>query len=99
MAKQIKFTKEEVAEINQLRQDVSDVFTRLGQLQVEKKRRIDEITAIEDQMLVKHSELVGQEQKLFSGLNEKYGDGNYDPTTNTFTPTEEKEEVLEETKE
>ena len=99
MAKQIKFTKEEVAEINQLRQDVSDVFTRLGQLQVEKKRRIDEITAIEDQMLVKHSELVEQEQKLFSGLNEKYGDGNYDPTTNTFTPSKEKEEVLEETKE
>ena len=46
MAKQIKFTKEEVAEINQLRQDVSDVFTRLGQLQVEKKRRIDEIVKV-----------------------------------------------------
>ena len=97
MAKQIKFTKEEVAEINQLRQDVSDVFTRLGQLQVEKKRRIDEITAIEDQMLVKHSELVEQEQKLFSGLNEKYGDGNYDQLQHFHTNREKR--VLEETKE
>ncbi len=32
MAKQIKFTDEKVAEINQLRQDVSDVFTDLDKL-------------------------------------------------------------------
>ena len=28
---------------------------------------------------------------MFKGLNDIYGDGNYDPATNTFTPTEEKE--------
>jgi hypothetical protein len=32
---------------------------------------------------------------MFKGLNEKYGDGNYDPNTNVFTPSEQKEEVLE----
>ena len=31
---------------------------------------------------------------MFKGLNDVYGDGNYDPETNTFTPTEKKEEIL-----
>ena len=36
MAEPIKFTEEEVSQINQLRQDVADVFTKLGQIQIEK---------------------------------------------------------------
>jgi hypothetical protein len=90
MAKEIKFTEEEVGKINQLRQDVSNVFTQLGQLAIERKKRISEIDSIEQELLTKHSELQTSEQELFKGLNEKYGDGNYDPATNTFTPQEEK---------
>jgi len=26
---------------------------------------------------------------MFKGLNEKYGDGNYEPSTNVFTPNEQ----------
>jgi hypothetical protein len=90
MAKEIKFTEEEVGKINQLRQDVSNVFTQLGQLAIERKKRISEIDSIEEKLLTKHSELQTSEQELFKGLNEKYGDGNYDPATNTFIPQEEK---------
>jgi len=43
MAKKIKFTKEEVVRIDNLKQEVASIFTRLGQLSVEKKRRIDEV--------------------------------------------------------
>ena len=39
MAKEIKFTKEEVGEINQLRIDASQIFTQLGQISIEKDRR------------------------------------------------------------
>ena len=92
MAKPIKFTEEEVSQINQLRQDVAEVFTKLGQIQIEKKRRIEEVTQVEDELLNKHSNLVQLEQDIFKGLNEKYGDGNYDPTTNSFIPSETKEE-------
>jgi hypothetical protein len=95
MAKAIKFTKEEVESVNDLRQDVANVFTRLGQLQIEKKRRIEEIEVVEQDLLNQHSALVEKEQTMFKGLNDKYGDGNYDPATNTFTPNEEKVEVLE----
>jgi predicted transcriptional regulator len=87
MAETIKFTEEEVNSINQLRLEVSNVFTQLGQLSIEKKRRMNELESVEAQLLQKHSELQQQEQELFKGLNEKYGDGNYDPQTGEFTPT------------
>ena len=69
MANEIKFTEEEVSQINQLRQDVAGVFTQLGQLQIEKKRRLDEITNVENDLLQKHSNLVQLEQDIFKGLN------------------------------
>ena len=96
MAKALKFTKEEVQSITDLRQDVANVFTRLGQLAIEKKRRIDELDVVEQDLLNKHSDLVQKEQELFKGLNDTYGDGNYDPETNTFTPTEKNKELLKE---
>lgn len=98
MAKAIKFTEEEVQSITDLRQDVANVFTRLGQLAIEKKRRMDELDVVEQDLLNQHSSLVQKEQDLFKGLNDIYGDGNYDPESNTFTPTEEKKEILEEAK-
>jgi hypothetical protein len=86
MAEQIKFTDEEISQINKLRDDVSQVFLELGQLQVERKKKLDEIDAIESGLLTTHSELVEFETNLFKTLNEKYGDGNYDPNTGLFTP-------------
>lgn len=95
MAKAIKFTKEETEQVAELRRDVANLFTQLGQLQIEKKRRIEEIEVVEQDLHNQHSALVEKEQNMFKGLNEKYGDGNYDPNTNVFTPSEQKEEVLE----
>jgi len=46
MAKEIKFTNDEVASLEQLRQDVANIFTKLGQLSIEKKRRVDEIETL-----------------------------------------------------
>lgn len=86
MAEQVKFTDEEIKQINQLRQDVSDVFYQLGQLSIEKKRLVDEATEKENELFQKHIELIEFEQTLFKTLNGKYGDGDYDPTTGIFSP-------------
>lgn len=94
MAKTIQFTEEEVSKINQLRADVSNVFTQLGQLEIEKERRVQELDSIKKQLLTKHSELQIVEEELFKGLNEKYGDGNYDPSTNTFTSSENSSDTI-----
>tara|TARA_B100000900_G_scaffold248406_1_gene211429 strand:+ start:2403 stop:2705 length:303 start_codon:yes stop_codon:yes gene_type:complete len=93
MANEIKFTEEEVSQINQLRTDVAGVFTQLGQVQIEKQRRLSEIDNMEKELIEKHSNLVKLEQDIFKGLNEKYGDGNYDPNTNTFIPQEKEEKT------
>lgn len=83
---QIKFTQEEVEQINQLRDDVSLVFVQMGQVSLERKKRLEELDEIESQLLKQHEGLVEKEQELFKNLNEKYGDGNYDPNTGIFTP-------------
>ena len=83
---QIKFTQEEVEQINQLRDDVSLVFVQIGQVSLERKKRLEELEEIESQLLKQHQDLVEKEQELFKSLNEKYGDGNYDPITGIFTP-------------
>ena len=78
MVETIKFTEEEVGKINQLRVQVSNVFTKLGQLgKLKKQRRIDEIDSIEKQLIGNYTELQEVERKLFEDLNKKYGDGNY----------------------
>ena len=48
---------------------------------LKRKRRIDEVENTEKQLIEQHQNLVKQEQDLFKGLNEKYGDGNYDPNS------------------
>ena len=40
----------------------------------------------ENELFQKHIELIEFEQTLFKTLNEKYGDGDYDPITGVFSP-------------
>ena len=94
MAEAIKFTDEEIQSINELRQEVGATFTRLGQLSIERARRVQELDQAELQLIEQHQTLVQKEQELFKGLNEKYGDGNFNPATGEFTPTP-KEETAE----
>lgn len=93
MAETIKFTEEEQTSIKELRQQVTTLFTQLGQVRVERERRLTEIDNLESQLLTQHKELTEKEQELFKSLNEKYGDGNYNPETGEFTPIEQKNET------
>lgn len=40
---EIKFTEEELGKINNLRQQIGQSFAQLGQLHLEKKRRVQEV--------------------------------------------------------
>ena len=62
---QIKFTEEEISQINQLRKDSTDVFIQLGQLSIERKKKLDEFDNIEQQLLQKFSGLTQFEEELF----------------------------------
>ena len=95
MAEAIKFTEEEIQSINELRQRVGNVFAQLGQLSIQRARAIDQLDTQQTQLINEHAALVSSEQELFAGLNEKYGDGNFDPQSGEFIPApkEEKTEV------
>lgn len=93
MAETIKFTDEEMGSINQLRQEIGQTFAQIGQLHLEKKRQIEEIDSQLLQQEGAYRQLVEQESSLFKSLNEKYGDGNFDPQTGIFTPIEQEEAV------
>lgn len=94
--KVIKFTKDEIDRINNLRIEVSGVFTQLGQIDLETvkiaKSYDEQVTTLEkakQSLHEKHAELVEVETVLYKELNGKYGNGNYDPDTGIFTPVEE----------
>ena len=86
MTNTIKFTDEEVKQINDLRVEVQTIFTQLGQITLEKKKRLDELESTELKLTNRHGELVIIEQTLFKELNTKYGNGSYNPETGEFTP-------------
>ena len=88
MAKEIKFTKGELDQINELRQKIGQSFAQLGQLHLEKKRRVQEVDQQILQVEGNYTTLVQDEQNLFAELNKSYGDGNFDPETVIFTPTQ-----------
>jgi predicted transcriptional regulator len=88
MTKPIKFTKNETKEINDLRIEVSEIFTQLGQITLEKKKRLKELEETEEKLTIRHGELEVTEQTLFKQLNTKYGNGSYNPETGEFTPEE-----------
>ena len=60
----------------------------MGQISIEKVRRLKELEDKEIELMAKHTELIDVEQTLFKELNKKYGDGNYNPETGEFTPIE-----------
>ena len=90
MAKEIKFTEDEQKRVNDLRVEVAGIFTQLGQISIERDKRLVELEQLEASLKKRHTELVDVEQELYKELNAKYGDGNYDPETGIFTPIEKK---------
>ena len=50
---------------------------------------MSELEEREAELTKQHSDLVITEETLFKGLNEKYGDGDFNPTTGEFTPIAE----------
>lgn len=79
----IKFTEEEITEINNLKKDYESVLLQLGQLEVEKKK----ITSIEAQLWNIYNGLVEKEKVQAKKLSDKYGEGQLDPSTGVFTPS------------
>ena len=89
MADAVKFTEEEMKQINVLQQGYVNLQNVLGQLSVSRIRleqQLDDLDTAEDNVRVQFVENQTKERDFVDGINKKYGDGNLDLTSGVFTP-------------
>ena len=89
MADAVKFTEEEMKQINVLQQGYVNLQNALGQLGVSRIRleqQLDDLDTAEENVRVQFVENQTKERDFVDGINKKYGDGNLDLTSGVFTP-------------
>ena len=88
-SKDIKFTQDELTNIESIRNGFNEVQTLLGRLEIQRIQTEQALENIHNDKLrleTRYSDLVDEERKMVQDLNEKYGPGNLDPDTGVFTP-------------
>ena len=88
-SKDIKFTQDELTNIESIRNGFNEVQTLLGRLEIQRIQTEQALENIHNDKLrleTRYSDLVDEERKMVSDLQEKYGPGNLDPDTGVFTP-------------
>ena len=102
MAKEIKFSEEELQSLNELSQGYQNIQSAFGQIRVQKimaQQQMDNLEEAEVQLESDYITLQDKERGLVKELNDKYGPGSLDPQTGVFTPIETEESAEETTDE
>jgi len=89
MAKEMKFTEEELKSLNELSQGYQNIQNAFGQRKVQHilaEQQLDALVEAGIQMESDYAELQQKERDLVKELNDKYGPGSLDPQTGVFTP-------------
>ena len=79
----VKFTPQEIEELNSFQKTMNTLVFRLGQIQVTKIQIKEQETILKEALKNQQQE----EKKLADKLSKKYGKGSLDVETGTFTPT------------
>ena len=91
MADTVKFSDNEMKELQEFQTSYQSKTIEFGQLRVQSillKQQLDTLQNQEAQMEVDYSNIQKKERDLVDQLNKKYGPGALDPSTGTFTPVE-----------
>ena len=89
MAESIKFTKEELDQITELRDANQIKVAEFGQVELEllvANQRIESLENAKKKLHEDYSELQNKERSLVQTLNEKYGAGQVDLSSGEFIP-------------
>ncbi len=84
MAKDIKFSDDELKQISDIRTAYAEITNRFGQIQLTKYN----LQKQEEQAEMDFESVKVKEQEVLKGITEKYGPGTLDPNTGVFTPSE-----------
>ena len=87
---EIKFTEEELQELQGLQTGYQEKQTQLGQVAVQRillDQQSDALETRKTEIEQEYEAVQQQERDLVQKLNEKYGPGSLNPETGVFTPT------------
>ena len=99
MSNEVKFTKEELESISNIRTTYQNIQAGFGQLKVQRLLLEQQLGGLEEAEINLESEYTkaqDNERAFVASLNEKYGPGTLDPNTGVFTPAPTIETEVEE---
>ena len=88
-SKDVKFTKDELNSIEELRNNYNSVTNALGMLEVSRmqtEKRLETIESDKIRLETQYEQLTMAEKELINSLTEKYGQGSIDINSGVFTP-------------
>ena len=86
MPEEVKFTKDELTQVQNIQKSYANVQNQFGQLKLAQIRLDNDEVTLEDAL----KSIQDEEKKFLDGITEKYGQGSLNPETGVFTPTENK---------
>ena len=86
MPEEVKFTEEELKQVQDIQQNYLNVQNQFGQLKMAQIRLDEQEVDLEEAL----KSIQSEEKKFLDGITDKYGQGSLNPETGVFTPTENK---------
>ena len=86
MPKEVKFTEEEMNQVQNIQKSYVNVQNQFGQLKLAQIRLDNQEIDLENSL----KQIQEEEQKFLDGITDKYGQGTLNPETGVFTATENK---------
>ena len=90
MPEEVKFTKEELTQVQNIQASYQNVQNQFGQLKLAQIRLDEQEVDLEEAL----KNIQSEEKKFLDGITKKYGQGSLNPETGVFTAntTENKSE-------
>ena len=82
MPKEVKFTEEELTQVQNIQKSYATVQNQFGQLKMAQIRLDEQEVELEESL----KSIQNEEKKFLDGITEKYGQGSLNPETGVFTP-------------
>ena len=83
MPKEVKFTEEELTQVQNIQKSYATVQNQFGQLKMAQIRLDEQEVELEESL----KSIQDDEKKFLDRITEKYGEGTLNPETGVFTPT------------
>ena len=91
MPEEVKFTEEEMSQVQGIQQNYANIQNQFGQLKMAQIRLDEQEVQLEDSL----KSIQDEEKKFLDSISDKYGQGTLNPETGVFTPIESEENKSE----